>query len=97
MIHIYNDFNASGRMLDNMIIDNLDLLDFSINNLGDAELSNETFLPHEILQLCNNIEMKKNCNRNKNLADSRKMTKCVGHRDFSQMLDNQALVQASNT
>lgn len=51
MIHIYNDFNASGRMLDSMISDNLDLLDFSINNLGDAELSNETFLPHEILQL----------------------------------------------
>jgi len=102
MVYIFNDFNTSDRMLDNMIVDNLDLLDFPINNLGNADLSNETFLPHEIfpdeiLQLNNNKQTKKNCDKTKNLGDSRNIIKYVGYRDFSQILDNQALLQASNT
>jgi len=102
MVHIYNDFNTSDRMLDNMIFDTLDLIDFPINNLGNVNLSNETFVPHEIfpdeiLQHNTNKEMKKNCDKNRKLGDSRKIKEHVGYRDFSQVLDNQALMEASKT
>ena len=50
MLHVYNDFNASDRMLDKTITDNLDLLEFLISNLDHAHLSNETFLPRNLSQ-----------------------------------------------
>ena len=71
--------------------DNLDLLDFPICNLGNVDLSNNSFFAHEIFP-----DLFVEGHGSKQNKDLKCGNKYVIHRDFSQVEDDQALMEVNN-